>query len=50
MITRAGDGVRLERPAGLLFTVDSPVTAELLAEIAQRIGARDARAADLNSL
>ena len=33
----------------MAVTVDSPVPADLLAEIAKRIGAREARAADLNS-
>jgi D-3-phosphoglycerate dehydrogenase len=32
----------------MAVTVDSPVPPELLADIAERIGAREARAADLN--
>ena len=34
----------------MAVTVDSPVSAELLEEIAGRIGAREARAADLDTL
>ena len=34
----------------MAVTVDSPVPAELLDDIAGRIGAREARAADLNPL
>jgi D-3-phosphoglycerate dehydrogenase len=41
--TRGGEAL-------MAVTVDSPVTAELLEDIAGRIGAREARAADLNPL
>lgn len=34
----------------MAITVDSPVSGELLADIAGRIGARQARAADLTPL
>jgi D-3-phosphoglycerate dehydrogenase len=39
--TRGGEAL-------MAVTVDNPVPSELLADIAQRIGAREARAADLN--
>ena len=41
--TQGGDAL-------MAVTVDSPVSSELLADIAGRIGARQARAADLNPL
>jgi D-3-phosphoglycerate dehydrogenase / 2-oxoglutarate reductase len=41
--TRGGEAL-------MAVTVDSPVPAELLADIADRIGAREARSADLNPL
>ena len=59
---RAGRGRRSTSPAPrsaappaggealMAVTVDSPVPAELLDDIAGRIGAREARAADLNPL